>query len=220
MPPDRIAVVRSGPSLERMYPVPPNPDWKRGKAFLVAYVGVIGKQEGLEYLLRAARVARYDMGVSDMHVVVVGRGPDLDRVKEVAGAIGVADMVEFTGRVPDETLREILSSADACVNPDEYNEMNDKSTMNKVMEYMAMGKAIVQFDLREGRASALGSSLYCEPNNPVDLAEKLVWLKEHEEERSRMGRLGRERVVNELAWRYESPKYVAVFDGLLAAAGG
>jgi glycosyltransferase involved in cell wall biosynthesis len=186
---------------------------------MAAYVGVIGRQEGLDYLLDAARHIRLERGREDLQFIVMGSGPDLERVRAEAAEMGVSDMVEFTGRVPNEQLREVLSTADVCVNPDEYNEMNDKSTMNKVMEYMAMGKPVVQFDLREGRASAGESSLYCSPNDAVDLGEKILWLLDRPEERERMGHLGRERVIHELAWQYEKPKYVALYDRVFSERG-
>jgi glycosyltransferase involved in cell wall biosynthesis len=216
---DKVIVVRSGPSLQRLFPVAPNDVWKRGRRYMAAYVGVIGRQEGLDYLLDAARHIRLERGREDLQFIVMGSGPDLERVRAEAAEMGVSDMVEFTGRVPNEQLREVLSTADVCVNPDEYNEMNDKSTMNKVMEYMAMGKPVVQFDLREGRASAGESSLYCSPNDAVDLGEKILWLLDRPEERERMGHLGRERVIHELAWQYEKPKYVALYDRVFSERG-
>lgn len=217
MPEDRVTVVRSGPSLDRLYPVAPDAAWKRGKRFMAAYLGVIGKQEGLEYLLRAARCLRTEMGRNDIHFMVMGNGPDLDRVRSKAAELGVSDMVEFTGRVPDSRLREVISSADLCVNPDEYNEMNDKSTMNKVMEYMAMGKPIVQFDLTEGRATAGECSLYCVRNDARDFAAKIGRLLDDPEARERMGLAGRRRVLDELAWQYEKPKYVGLYEKVFGA---
>ena len=126
----------------------------------------------------------------------------------------VADFVTFTGRVPDLELLQLLNTSDVCVNPDECNEMNDKSTMNKVMEYMALGKPIVQFDLTEGRFTAQEASLYARPNDPVDLAEKILELINNPSRRERMGKFGRDRVVNELAWRHEEIKLLAAYEKL------
>lgn len=211
MDPDNVAVVRSGPALSRMYPVPPNDAWKQGKNFLVAFVGVMARQDGLSYILGAARSLRFHHHFEDVHFVLVGDGPDFFRLQSLSVEMGVADMVEFAGRLPDTQLREVLSTSDVCVNPDEYNEFNDKSTMNKVMEYMAVGKPIVQFDLREGRVSAGESSLYCKPNDADDLAEKLVWILGHEKEREEMGLIGRDRVRTRLAWNYEKTRYIAYY---------
>jgi glycosyltransferase involved in cell wall biosynthesis len=123
----------------------------------------------------------------------------------------VADFVTFTGRVPDGELLEMLNTADVCVNPDVANEMNDKSTMNKIMEYMALGKPIVQFDLTEGRFSAQEASLYARRNEAEDMARKIVELIDDPERRARMGAFGRQRVENELEWRFEVPKLLAAY---------
>jgi glycosyltransferase involved in cell wall biosynthesis len=135
-------------------------------------------------------------------------------MKACACELGVAEYVTFTGRVPDPELLEMLNTADVCVNPDVANEMNDKSTMNKIMEYMALGKPIVQFDLTEGRFSAQDASLYAKANDVTDFAHKIVQLIDNEGLRNSMGSLGRQRVTNELEWRYEAPKLLAAYERL------
>ena len=117
-------------------------------------------------------------------------------------------------RVPDSDLLDMLNTADVCVNPDVANDMNDKSTMNKIMEYMALGKPIVQFDLTEGRVSAQRASLYARRNDEVDFARKVVELIDDPQARREMGEFGRHRVNNELEWRYEAPKLLAAYDDL------
>ena len=164
--PTKIFVVRSGPDLSRMQALPPKPELKRGRAHLVGYVGVIGQQEGIDLLLQAVRIIVRDLGRHDIHFGIVGGGPALADMQLLARQLGVADYVTFTGRVSDRALLEMLNTADVCVNPDRANAMNDKSTMNKIMEYMALGKPIVQFDLTEGRVSAGDASLYARPNDP------------------------------------------------------
>jgi glycosyltransferase involved in cell wall biosynthesis len=124
--------------------------------------------------------------------------------------------VTFTGRVPDREMLAMLNTADVCVNPDVANDMNDISTMNKVMEYMALGKPMVQFDLAEGRFSAREASLYARRNNAVDLARKILELLENPEKRRAMGELGRRRVLEELEWRHEAPKLLAAYEALWA----
>ena len=126
--------------------------------------------------------------------------------------MGLDDIVEFTGRVPDEKLLDYLNTADVCVNSDEYNAMNDKSTMNKILEYMALGKPIVQFDLTEGRYSAQEASLYAKPNDAKDMADKIIQLLENPEERKRMGEFGRKRVLNELSWEHTSKALLEGYD--------
>ena len=120
--------------------------------------------------------------------------------------------MEFTGRVPDQTLLDYLNTADVCVNSDEYNAMNDKSTMNKVLEYMALGKPIVQFDLTEGRYSAREASLYAKRNDAEDMAKKILELLDDPEQRKRMGEYGRNRVINELSWEHTSKALLAGYD--------
>jgi glycosyltransferase involved in cell wall biosynthesis len=214
--PERVFIVRSGPDLRRLKIVPPVPELKHGRQYLVGYVGVMGKQEGIDYLLRAVQHIVRDLKRSDIHFGLVGGGTDLVDMKAYARELGVSDFVTFTGRVPDQQMLEMLNTAEVCVNPDVANEMNDKSTMNKVMEYMALGKPIVQFDLTEGRVSAQEASLYAEKNNELDLARKIVHLLDDAELRARMGRFGRSRVENELEWKYEVPKLLAAYDLALA----
>src|SRR5207237_10387560 len=132
----------------------------------------------------------------------------------LAEDVGVADVVTFTGRVPHSELFGVLNTADVCVNPDVANDMNDKSTMNKIMEYMALGKPIVQFDLTEGRFSAQSASLYARRNDAVDLALKIVELLDDPERRAAMGALGRRRVEERLEWRQEAPRLLAASQGL------
>lgn len=216
MDPERVFVVRSGPKLDRLKVLPPVESLKRGRRFLVGYVGVMGKQEGIEYLLEAGRIIVHDKRRHDVHFGLVGGGPELEHLEARARELGITDYVTFTGRVPDRELLEMLNTADVCVNPDEYNEMNDKSTMNKIMEYMALGKPIVQFDLAEGRFSAQRASLYARPNDAADLADKIVELLDDPERREKMGVYGRARVENELEWRYEAPKLLAAYEALFS----
>ena len=214
MDPGRVFVVRSGPSLERLRIVPPEPALKKGREHLVGYVGVMGRQEGIDLLLQAVRHIVHERGRRDVQFGLVGGGTSLDEMRALAEELAVADYVTFTGRVPDAELLAMLNTADVCVNPDLATEMNDKSTMNKIMEYMALGKPIVQFDLTEGRYSAQEASLYARRNDPVDLAAKILELVDDPARRAAMGAYGRRRVENELEWRYEIPKLRAAYRSL------
>lgn len=211
---ERVFIVRSGPDLDRMKIMEPNKALKNGRKYLVGYVGVMGKQEGIDYLLRAIRHIVFNMKRTDIQFGLVGSGTELEQMKDYARELGVEDYAVFTGRVPDKDMLEMLNTADVCVNPDIANEMNDKSTMNKIMEYMALGKPIVQFDLKEGRFSAQKASLYARKNDEIDLAEKIVQLLDDPKLREKMGRYGRSRIENELEWKYESPKLLAAYDVL------
>jgi glycosyltransferase involved in cell wall biosynthesis len=214
MEPDKVYVVRSGPKLDRLRVLPPVEALKMGRRYLVGYVGVMGAQEGIDLLLKAVRHLVHDMGRKDVHFGLVGGGTSLEQMKQLAAELGVANYVTFTGRVPDQQLLEMLNTADVCVNPDVANDMNDKSTMNKIMEYMALAKPIVQFDLVEGRVSAQDASLYAKKNDPVDMARKIAELLDDPVRRARMGEYGRNRVVNELEWKYEAPKLLAAYERL------
>jgi glycosyltransferase involved in cell wall biosynthesis len=214
MPDDRVFVVRSGPSLERLKILPPDERLKCGRRYLVGYVGVVARQEGIDYLLRAVRHIVLDLARTDIHFGLVGDGPALAEMKRLARDLGIAGHVTFTGRVPDGELLAMLNTADVCVNPDVANEMNDKSTMNKIMEYMALGKPIVQFDLTEGRYSAQQASLYARRNDAFDLAERIVELLDDPARRMEMGDYGRRRVERELAWQHEAPKLLAAYSTL------
>src|SRR5262249_40225887 len=140
-------------------------------------------------------------------------------MKALAHSLGVAEYVTFTGRVSDGALLAMLNTADVCVNPDVANEMNDISTMNKVMEYMALGKPIVQFDLNDGRFSAQRASVYARRNDALAVAAKIAELLDDPAGRAAMGAFGRRRVENELEWRHEAPKLVAAYEALWAADG-
>lgn len=218
MDPDRVFVVRSGPDLRRVRPMPPDPSLKQGRRYLVGYVGVMGTQEGIDYLLRAVRIMVRELDRMDVHFGLVGGGTELDAMKQYAGELGIGDFVTFTGRVPDEPMLTMLSTADVCVNPDVANVMNDKSTMNKIMEYMALGKPVVQFDLTEGRRSALEASVYAKQNDERDLAIRILELLDDEERRRRMGEYGRRRVENDLQWDHEAPKLLEAYETLFSLA--
>ena len=183
LPLENVFVVRNGPDLRTFKAVLPNPVLKYGKSYLVGYVGTMSTQEGLDILLDVALHIK-NLGRSDIHFTCIGGGPGLAGLRKMAQDKGLEDMVNFTGRIPDEQLLEILSTADVCVNPDKPCEMNNISTMIKIMEYMALGKPIVQFDLKEGRFSAQEASLYADNQNQVpDFASKILWLVEHPDER-------------------------------------
>jgi glycosyltransferase involved in cell wall biosynthesis len=209
--PECVFVVRNGPDLTKFNPVPPNPALKHGKPYLVGYVGVMSAQDGLDILLNVAEHIKAT-GRQDIHFTCVGGGPAFQELQQMVAEKNIGDVVNFTGRIPDEDLLEILSTADICVNPDKPCRMNDISTMIKIMEYMALGKPIVQFDLKEGRISAQQASLYADKEDTVaDFAKKILWLVDHPEERQRMGEFGRMRVEKELAWSYSIENLLAAY---------
>lgn len=211
MKPEDVFVVRSGPDLSKLTPVPPEPKWRNGRAHLVGYVGVMGEQEGIDLLIDAVDHIVRQLGREDIQFCLVGGGPSLEALKRLVADKGLADYVTFTGRAPDAVLFAVLSTADVGVNPDRVNAMNDKSTMNKIMEYMAFSRPIVQFEVTEGRFSAGEASLYAHANDPVDMAEKIVALIDDPDRRAAMGAFGRRRVEQELSWEYQIAPLLAAY---------
>lgn len=205
MKPERVFIVRSGPRLDRVVIGPGDPRIRGAAQHIVGYVGVIGKQEGLDLLVGAVSHLVTQLGRKDAHFAIIGDGPELPAIKALASAKGVAGYFTFYGRVPDDVFLNVLNTSDICVNADRCCAMNDKSTMNKILEYMALGKPIVQFDLTEGRRSAGGASLYARPDNVADFAMKIDMLLGDPKLRSDMGAIGRERVVRQFSWAHSAP---------------
>lgn len=206
-----VFVVRSAPEITRFTGARPDEKWRRGRRYLVSYVGVMGRQDGLDYLIEAARMIVVELLRPDIQFVLVGSGPELPRLRERVRSLGLDDQVVLTGRLSDEDLGTVLATADVCVNPDEANRMNDISTMNKIMEYMALAKPIVQFDLHEGRVSAGDASLYAMRNDAVSLGKCIVELIDDPEERTRMGQLGARRLRSSLSWESQVPRLLAAY---------
>lgn len=222
--PESVFVVRSAPDTDRFQPVPPEPELKRGKPHLLCYLGVMGPQDGVDYALRALAKLRDEQGRTDWHAVFVGGGDTFDAMVELSRQLGLSEQVQFTGRVPDADLVRYLSSADICLSPDPRNPLNDVSTMNKVLEYMVMGKPIVSFDLREARVSAGDAALYAPANDESEFARLVALLMDDPEKRALMGKLGQERINGPLAWRNSQRSLLAAYaaacgDGAPASGG-
>jgi len=210
--PADVFIVRNGPDADTFKALPPNSALKYGKPYLIGYVGNMSVQEGLDILLDVAAHLK-NSGRRDVPFTCVGGGPGLAGLRQIVKDNDLGDTVNFTGRVPDGQLLEILSTADVCVNPDKPCQMNDVSTMIKIMEYMALSKPIVQFNLKEGRFSAQEASLYADSGNGVsDFAAKILWLLDHPAERKKMGEFGRKRVESELAWEYSVGHLLAAYE--------
>jgi glycosyltransferase involved in cell wall biosynthesis len=214
MAPGRVAVVRSGPDTAFVKPQPPRAALKKGRAFLVGYVGVIGEQEGLDLLIESAKIIREER--DDVQFAIVGGGTHLDYVRQYARDRGLADCMDFYGRVDDQMLLDVLSTSDVCVNPDIPTDMNNLSTMNKIMEYMAMKKPIVQYDLKEGRFSAGEASLYARNVDVADFARKIMYLLDHAGERLAMGEAGYRRLTGSLSWDHQKKVLCRFYGRVLA----
>ncbi|MEH2273169.1 MAG: glycosyltransferase family 4 protein [Nostoc sp.] len=212
MKPEKVFVVRSAPDLSRFRRMSPNPNYRRGRNYLIGYMGVMGEPEGIDYLLRMVYYIVQKKNRSDIHFMLIGSGPAAEKLKALSKELGVTEFVEFTGFKQGEELLERLSSCDVCVEPSPTSAYNENCTMNKILEYMAMGKAIVQFDLREGRRSAQEASLYAKPNDEVEFAEKILELLDFPERREKIGAEGRRRMEELLEWQYQAPKLLEAYD--------
>ena len=211
MKPDKVFVVRNGPPLSYR-PLEPAAETAGRARHLIGYIGTIGPQDGLDYWLRAIRHMVFEMQRRDILAVVIGDGDALDGIKAQAKALQIEGFLHFTGRLGEIDCRRHLSATTVCVQPDPSSPLNDKSTMNKLMEYMALGKPTVAFDLPETRHSAQGAALYAPPNDEAAFAERVVWLLDHPDERARMGEFGRHRVATELAWEYSVPRLLQAYE--------
>ncbi|MFB3922080.1 MAG: glycosyltransferase family 4 protein [Terriglobia bacterium] len=215
MPPDRVFIVRSSPDLAKIRRGPPQPELKRGRAYLVVYLGTMGPQEGVDLLLQSAEHIIKQRGRQDVSFVFIGGGSEIPRLKAQAAASGIEAFVRFTGRIPDDELAKYLSTADVCAAPDPKNPMNDKSTMNKILEYMAYARPVVLFDLTEGRRSAGDAGLYARPNDPLDFAEQIYKLLDSEPLRRQLGEVGRRRIEEKLNWEIEKRSLLAAYEAAL-----
>jgi glycosyltransferase involved in cell wall biosynthesis len=213
--PQRVFVVRSGPDLTRFVPTAPNPLYRWGRRFLVGYLGVMGEPEGIDGLLRSFAKVVHEHGRTDIQLMLIGDGPARERLHAIASELRIDDYIEFSGRVPDDELIERLSTCDVCVNCDPKNPYNDKSTMNKILEYMAMAKPIVQYEVVEGRRSAGEASLYARGGDEPDFALKMIELINSPELRRETGEAGRRRMVNELEWRHQVPTLLRAYAAAL-----
>jgi glycosyltransferase involved in cell wall biosynthesis len=216
--PERVFVVRSGPDVARFKVYDPDPTWKQGKPFLLVYLGEMCKQDGVDHLVRAVRVLREDLQRDDLLAVFVGGGPEQPTIRAYADECGVGDICTFTGRVSDDDLCRILSSADVAVDPDPKTAWSDKSTMNKIMEYMFFGLPIVCYDLTEHRVSAQDAALYVQGNSERALTDGINVLLDDPARRARMAHYGAERVREKLVWQHSVPPLLAAYDTIFAAA--
>lgn len=218
--PEDVFVVRSAPAIERFRPVPADGSLRRGKPHLLCYLGVMGPQDGVDFALRSLARLRGDLGRTDWHAAFIGSGDTFRAMRALADELKLSDFVDFTGRVPDEDVARYLSTADVCLSPDPLNPLNDVSTMNKVMEYMAMGRAIVSFDLREARVSAGDAALYAPPNDELEYAKLIARLLDDPRERRRMGEVGLARVGGPLSWEHSRAALVNAYAAAVAGRSG
>jgi glycosyltransferase involved in cell wall biosynthesis len=214
--PADVTVVRTGPDPERLKRGAPEPDLKRGRTYLAAYIGVMGPQDGVDIVVRAADVIVNELGRRDIAFTLIGAGDCFDELVALRDELKLNGHVEFTGRAPDEMVSRIMSTADVGLSPDPKNPLNDVSTMNKTMEYMAFRLPVVAFDLLETRVSAGEAAVYAKPNDVHEYANAIVDLLDDEAVRVQLGKIGRARVESELAWQHQERAYLGVYERVIA----
>jgi glycosyltransferase involved in cell wall biosynthesis len=213
--PDQVHVVRSGPSRKRFGTVrEPEPALKRGKTYLVAYLGVMAPQDGVDHLVRAAQVMVHERKRHDVAFTFIGSGDSFDDLRALVSELQLEHCCQFTGRVPDGEVERILATADVCVSPDPKNPLNDVSTMNKVLEYMACAKPVVCYDLREHRYSAGDGAIYAIADDVNDLAAQISALLDDPAKRAAMGAYNRERFLTQMAWEHNAGKLIEAYETL------
>lgn len=208
---EKVFIVRNGPDLREFTPLPPKEDWKFGHKYLCAFIGVMGRQDGVDKIIEAARYIIKEIKRTDVGFILIGKGEEYERLIEMTQNLELSNHVKFTGRVDDSTAIEILCTADVCLAPDPPGPLNDLSTMNKVMEYMALGKPIVSFDLKETRFSAQEASIYAKGDDPTEFARGILYLLENSDLRKKMGEYGRKRVETELRWEKQIENLYRVY---------
>jgi glycosyltransferase involved in cell wall biosynthesis len=214
-PPERCHVVRNGPDARFLEPHTPVVRLRQSGRVIIGYVGMIGVQDGVDSLLRAVDRLRKDFGRHDFLTVIVGSGPALDDLKRLAIELGLQDVIEFAGYKSGEDLLRHIASFDICVTPDPSNPYNDSCTTIKTMEYMAMAKPVVAFDLPENRVSAGDAALYASRDNERELAKLIAHLMDRPEERALLGQRGRQRVIDNWRWEIQQNNLIELYDGLL-----
>lgn len=218
VPEDRITIVRNGPNLNKLHLVDPDEALRKKGKTIIGFVGVMARQDGVDYLLRALHQLVDQLNRRDFFCVIIGKGSTLQELKSLTTELNLEDKVWFTGFIPHMDLLRYLSTADICIDPDPSNPFNNRCTMIKMMEYMTMGKPIVAFDLPEHRVTADGAALYVRPNDELDFARKIATLMDDSELRKEMGRVGRERIEKELAWHHQMVHLINAYEMLLSRA--
>lgn len=209
VPRDRITVVRTGPDTNILTPREPDPKLKNGRDYLVHFHGVMGPQDGVDLVIEAARILVFDRGRTDIHFSVLGKGDSWAELTEMMNSYSLSGHVYMPGRVSDSELFAHLSTADLGLSADPPNPLNDVSTMNKTMEYMAFGVPVVAFDLKETRVSAGSSAVYVETPTAAAYADEIERLLAEPELRRKLSEEGTARARSVLDWKFQETGYVS-----------
>jgi glycosyltransferase involved in cell wall biosynthesis len=212
--PDKVTVVRNGPDMARFRPVEPNPEIRALGEIVIGYLGNMNPQDGLDHFIEMARILRQDKGRKDIGYVLVGRGDSFDDIQRLRTEYGLEDCMTLTGRLPAEEVMAALSAADICVQPDPPNRLNQVSTMNKPMEYMALGKPVVAYALKETMVTGGDVCQYVQGGDPQGLADAVENLADDPKLREKLGKLGLERVEKVLSWPHQAPDLLGIYEAL------
>jgi glycosyltransferase involved in cell wall biosynthesis len=217
IPPEKVIVIRPCPDLERVKRRTPDPLWRNGRAHMVSYAGGFGMDEGVDIFISSIEYIVHGQQRADIQFVIAGSGSEWHEIATLCGKKDLSEYVTFTGLIDDETLFTILSTADVCVDPGRATGTNSNSTSQKIMEYMAIGKPIVQFDRVEGRLVAQEASRYALPDDPIDFGNHILELLDNSEMRDIMGDFGQRRAKREFSWHREQKKLLSAYEAVFAS---
>lgn len=209
--PSDVFVVRSSPKSEQMRLVEPDPAIRAKAPIILGYLGIMGSQDGIDVLLEILWMLKNEHQVEGFHAMLVGDGPELEASKALARQLGLEEHVTFTGFLSGESLHRTMSSIDIGLCPDPFNDYTRRCTMNKILEYMAFAKPLVQFDLDEGRLSAEDASLYAPAGNKAAFVRGIIELIGDPALRHKLGSIGRNRIETKLNWEAETPNLLAAY---------
>jgi glycosyltransferase involved in cell wall biosynthesis len=210
--PGDVFVVRSGPRSEEFVPVTGDGFDRRGHRFLIGYLGVMGKQDGVDVLVRAVGALAADS--HDVLLYLAGDGESYGEIEALVHELGLRDRVILAGFQTKEEFTHALSSADVCVAPDPPSPFNDISTMNKIVEYMALGSPCVAFGLPENKVTGADAAAYADEPTAESLARVIARLLDDEQERARMSEQARARFTQVLSWEHSAPELRRAYDRL------
>ncbi len=210
--PDKFVVVPTAPDLAKLYPDRKDVSLKKGRKYMIGYLGVMNPQDGVHQLIEAVDILVKKRAFTDFILYLIGDGDAREELESMVEMRGLKDFVHFTGWVSSyKTLRKHLSACDICVDSMPANNYSNLSTLNKILEYMAMGKPVVCFDLKMSRELLASAGIFARPDNPADLADKIEELLKNAKKREIMGKQGRERIEKEFDWEKIKYIYLGVF---------
>ncbi len=214
VPEQQITIVRNGPDINHLKPVAPDSELRAKASIILGYVGIMGPQDGVDYLLRAVHHLVYTLKYTDVYCVILGKGSALASLKQLAQELKIEDYFWFAGWVSVENgdMSRYLSAVDICLDPDPSNIYNDRCTMIKMMEYMALGKPIVAFDLPEHRVTAQETAVYASNNDELEFAKKIAELIDDPAQRQRMGEFGLHRIRTALSWSFQEKQLLSAYE--------